>query len=245
MGFARPRPTWEHPGRMAVTHQRSTISFGALVPFGAAVAAALALAALTRTEWGPLLHHANHPGAAAPALAAAAWMVGWSLMVVAMMLPAATPLIARATGARGFLTLGVLGVWAVTGLAALAAAISLGWADPSVGPSLLVAAGAYQLSPAKRRALSRCRAHGRGPVAAGADPTGDALRAGLHHGVLSLGCCGPLMVAASLASPGGAAGMLALGAFLAAEAGAPGGTRLRIPLGLVAIALGAGLILAG
>jgi predicted metal-binding membrane protein len=230
---------------MAVTYQRPTIFAGSLAPLGAAALAALALVALTRTEWGPLLHHAHHAGATAPALSAAAWMVGWSLMAVAMMLPAATPLIVRTTGARGFLTLGVLGVWTAAGLAALVMALSSGWAGLSAGPLLLIAAGVYQLSPAKARALTRCRAHARRPAAAGADPTGDALRAGVHHGVLSLGCCGPLMVAASLASPGGVGGMLALGALLAAEQGAPGGSRLRIPLGLAVIAVGAGLIVTG
>jgi predicted metal-binding membrane protein len=211
----------------------------ALVPLGLAALATIALVGLTQTEWGPLVHHAGHPTDPAPALTALVWMVGWSLMATALMLPAATPLIARTVQGRGFLATGFLGVWLAAGLAALM--IALASRQPggaAIASLLLLVAGAYQLSPAKRRALIQCRAHVRRVVTVGSDPTGEALRRGLHHGVLSLRCCGPLMAAAAVAPLGGVAGMLALGALAVAEEAAPGGARLRIPLGLAVIAIG-------
>lgn len=208
------------------------------ITLGFAALAAVALAGLTHTEWGPLIHHAGHYDETAPALTVFAWMTGWSLMAMALMLPAATPLIARTAQGRGFLATGFLGVWIAAGLAVLAIALVSGQADEATIPAvLLILAGTYQLSPSKRRALSQCRAHLRQAHGIGTDPTGDAMRRGIHHGVLSLRCCGPLMAAAAVAPFGGLPGMLALGALAVAEEAAPGGTRLRIPLGLALIAI--------
>ena len=86
-----------------------TVPANALAPLGLAALAALTLVALTQTQWSPLLHHAGHHAGPAPALTAFAWMIGWSLMAVALMLPAATPLIARTTRGRGLLAAGFLG----------------------------------------------------------------------------------------------------------------------------------------
>lgn len=170
-------------------------------------------------------------GVAAPALAAAAaWLVGWGLMVVAMMLPGAVPFVRGVGGAvsgrspareRGFATAGFLGVWVVAGIAALGA-VALG-AGIAAGP-VLVAAGLYQLSPAKRRALAHCRAHARllpPGWAAGRDPSGDALRAGLAHGRASVACCGPLMAAVAVLAMDRPILMLAAGCAMTVEAGRP------------------------
>ena len=224
---------------------------GALVagPVAAALLAATTLWALTWTAWSPMLHggggaHAGHPAA----LAAAAWMVGWALMAVAMMLPTAIPLIAAAGRAsRGtpiaFLTAGFLGVWAafgvalMAGLGLLSAVLGLSPLDPRpelVAVAALSLAGIYQLSPRKARALERCRSHTALPAGwgRGADPTGDALRTGVCHGIASLACCGPLMAAAALSGLGGAAGMLALGLVMTLEERERAGERLRRCLGL-------------
>jgi predicted metal-binding membrane protein len=222
-------------------------------PVAAAVLAGAALWALTTSAWSPLLHHGGHAHAGRPAaLAVAAWMVGWALMAVAMMLPTAIPLITAAgRAARGtpiaFLTAGFLGVWTAFGVALLAglgllgAALRLSPLDPRpevVAVAALALAGIYQLSPRKARALDRCRSHAALPSGwgRGADPTGDALRTGVCHGVASLACCGPLMAAAALSGLGGAAGMLALGVVMALEERRRGGERLRRSLGLALLA---------
>jgi predicted metal-binding membrane protein len=222
-------------------------------PAAAALLAAAALWALTQTAWSPLLHHGwdahgGHPAA----LAAAGWMVGWALMAVAMMLPTAIPLIAAAGRAsRGtpiaFLTAGFLGVWTAFGVALLAglgllgAGLRLSSVDPrpeAVAVAVLALAGIYQLSPRKRRALDRCRSHIALPMAwgRGADPTGDALRTGVCHGVASLACCGPLMAAAAVSGLGGAAGMLALGVVMTLEERERTGERFRRALGMTLLA---------
>ena len=219
----------------------------------AALLAAAALWALTLTAWSPLVHHGGHAHAGHPAaLAAAAWMVGWALMAVAMMLPTAIPLIAAAGRASGrtpivFLTAGFLGVWTAFGVALLAglgllgAVMGLSPLDPRpevVAAVALALAGFYQLSPRKARALHRCRSHTGLPAGwgRGADATGDALRTGVCHGAASLACCGPLMAAAAVSGLGGAAGMLALGVVMTLEERERAGERLRGALGLALLA---------
>jgi predicted metal-binding membrane protein len=219
------------------------------LPLGTAAAAAIALVALGQTAWGPLLHHGpgagDHHVHVAPGVASAAWLVGWGLMVAAMMLPGAVPLVrdvgaaaARRGGAseRAFAIAGFLGVWGAFGCAVLAA----GTLSRGLAPALfLAAAGAYQLTPAKRRALARCRSHARllpPPGAAGRDPSGDALRAGVSHGLASVACCGAFMAAIALVGVGGALPMLAAGLAMTVEVAAPRGPRITAPIGVALLA---------
>lgn len=198
----------------------------------AAGLAAAALWALGLTAWGPLLHHGAGHAHAAPALAGAAWLVGWALMATAMMLPAALPLIGAVERRRGLLVAGYLGVWAAAGLAALAVAALAG---PDALPFALAAAGAYQLTPAKRRALACCQGQRTLAGAATGDPSGDAVRAGVAHAAATLRCCGPMMLlmAVGLSGP---AWMALLGGVMALEAATPLGPRLRAPLGAALLA---------
>ena len=115
-------------------------------------------------------------------------------MVVAMMLPGAVPLVREVGGTvrgRAFTVAGFLGIWGAFGLALLAAvALTEGVA---AGP-ILVAVGLYQLSPTKRRALENCRGHARllpPGWASGRDPSGDAMRAGVAHGMSAWPAAGP------------------------------------------------------
>ena len=219
---------------------------------GLAALAAATFVAIGLTSWAPLLHHGpaggSHAAHGAAALATTAWLVGWGLMVAATMLPGSTPLV-RAVAARpGFVVAGFLGVWAVVGvvvLAGVAAVGALGAPPPAVAAVALAGAGAYQLSARKRRALARCRAHGRllsREGGAGPDPSGDAVRAGLAQGLASAACCGPLMAAMALAAVGGPAPMLLAGGAMAVEAAAPWGPRLTRPMGALLV-VGAGLAL--
>ena len=219
---------------------------------GLAALAAATVVAIGLTSWGPLLHHGpaggSHPAHGAAALATAAWLVGWGLMVAATMLPGSAPLV-RAVAARpGFVVAGFLGVWAAVGIVVLAGVATvgaLGAPAPAVAALALAGAGAYQLSEPKRRALARCRAHGRLlPPDGGAapDPSGDAVRAGLAQGVASAACCGPLMAATALAAVGGPAPMLVAGGAMAVEAAVPWGPRLTRPIGALLI-VGGGLAL--
>ena len=139
----------------------------------------------------------------------------WAIMMVAMMLPSAAPMIlfhgaiGRKAGAADRATLvfalTYLLLWAAfAGLAAIAQALlvsrdvlgpaTLAIGSPALAAGLLAATAAYQLSGLKRLCLSWCRSpvgflmrHWR-PGAAG------AARMGIAHGLYCIGCCGFLML---------------------------------------------------
>jgi predicted metal-binding membrane protein len=134
-------------------------------------------------------------------LGALGWYLGiWVTMMAAMMLPSAAPaalLVARV--ARGAPTLvfavGYLAAWTAYGLAAyglfrLVTSFDTGWlawdrGGPYVAGAVIVAAGVYELTPLKRRALHRCRS----PQS---DRSG-ALRVGLVNGLDCVGSSAGLM----------------------------------------------------
>jgi predicted metal-binding membrane protein len=140
----------------------------------------------------------------------------WWIMMVAMMLPSATPMIlvyarashqqfdtGRARIATSIFVLGYLATWAAFSLVATLAqwalegqgllTMSLVSTSVLLSAGILIAAGIYQLTPIKRACLRHCRS----PLAfisthwrPGA---GGALRMGIVHGVFCVGCCWFLM----------------------------------------------------
>jgi predicted metal-binding membrane protein len=140
------------------------------------------------------------------------FLVAWTVMMAAMMLPSIVPFtigISRLMRARGgpraglpVLTVGYFLVW--IGIGAVAYALLAvfervpGTRDtaPRVGAAVLVVAGVYQLTPLKRVCLRHCRSpvllvmqHGSSALASRAG----AFRVGLVHGGYCLGCCWALM----------------------------------------------------
>jgi predicted metal-binding membrane protein len=139
-----------------------------------------------------------------------AFLVAWTLMMAAMMLPSVAPvasLYSRSISERRALRLtlftgGYLVVWASVGVVAFAlGALIAGQAamDPAFGTAAgvgaFLACGLYQLSPLKYRCLKHCRSplslllkYGsyRGALR--------DFRVGAHHGAYCLGCCWSLMV---------------------------------------------------
>ncbi|MBF8291861.1 MAG: hypothetical protein HW417_362 [Steroidobacteraceae bacterium] len=191
----------------------------------------VALLLFIACAWWYLLHGAGMPadlmsmsrvdmdmGAAGPWTAGYAWIVFimWWVMMIAMMLPSAAPMIllyglvsrhqekrgATAVGSGIFL-LGYLTVWGAFSLLAT----TLQWqlhsvalmssmmalTNAALGGLILVAAGLYQLTPFRDACLQHCR----GPMefvsrhwmpgAAG------AWKMGIRHGIHCLGCCWMLM----------------------------------------------------
>jgi predicted metal-binding membrane protein len=139
-----------------------------------------------------------------------AYLVAWTAMMAAMMLPSVAPvasLYARSISGRRALrltsfTVGYLVVWALAGVIAFALGsliARLADGDPRLGTVAGVAAylgcGLYQLSPLKYRCLAHCRS----PLAlffhysSYQGPLRD-LRVGAHHGAYCLACCWGLMV---------------------------------------------------
>jgi predicted metal-binding membrane protein len=110
--------------------------------------------------------------------------------MAAMMLPALIPA-ARATAS---FVAGYLAVWTAAGLAAYSGfelvrgldAAFLAWdrAGRYLAAGAVLAAAAYQLTPAKGACLDRCRTAG-----------GHGLSAGIQRGVSCVGCCAGLMAA--------------------------------------------------
>jgi predicted metal-binding membrane protein len=141
----------------------------------------------------------------------------WAIMMVAMMVPSAAPMIllhARIDKAKTkrrrtmhslLFALAYLLVW--TGFAAAAAAVQallveagavsamgLAIGERTAAAGLLLLAALYELTAAKRLCLDKCQSpllfilHHWKPGAAG------ALRLGLVHGLFCLGCCWALML---------------------------------------------------
>jgi predicted metal-binding membrane protein len=140
----------------------------------------------------------------------------WWVMMIAMMLPSASPMlllfskvISKDKAAPEALTgtvlfsLGYVLVWgAFSALATLLQWLlqSMRWMSPMMetshrwlGVAILVAAGLWQLTPVKRVCLSHCRSPLSFLVGHWRRGQFGALRMGLTHGVFCLGCCWFLM----------------------------------------------------
>ncbi len=183
------------------------------------------------------------------------FLLAWSLMMAAMMLPAVTPVVRlyqrAATAGRvapsGYFVAAYLVVRALSGLPAyllwrqLAMPLSEGatWALRLAGVTLLFA-GAYQLTPLKRACLRHCRSpmsyfmRLRGSL----ERPGGAFHAGLLHSMYCCGCCAALMAVLVVTAAMNLwwAVLIALGVFV--ERNVRWGTEFSIGLGGVLLALG-------
>jgi predicted metal-binding membrane protein len=252
--------------QLALSHR------GLFVPtLGALVA--LAWAALFAWERSPYARYLTHgePGrfvcqaGAPPLIETSLYLGGWTLMIVAMMLPTTLPLVNtfRAVTRRrvdrnrlvALLLFGYLAVWTAFGIGAHVADQALRaqlershWflAHPwTYGAGALALAGAFQFSRLKYRCLDKCRSplsfvlghwHGRNAAAG-------ALALGVHHGAFCVGCCWALMLLMFAVGGGSIGWMLALGAAMAIEKNLPWGRRLAAPLGVVLLAAGVAIAL--
>ena len=161
------------------------------------------------------LQPASYDASSFTAVGALALM--WFLMSLAMMLPAAAPLIrtyceiADTAGASAkpvvhplWLVAGYLIVWfvaavcfAAVGLAAGALSGTGRGISPVAGPVAAVAlllAGLYQFSGLKEACLEKCRNPFSTLFGNWSDKTGDILMLGIRQGLWCLGCCWALML---------------------------------------------------
>lgn len=143
-------------------------------------------------------------------------LIMWAVMMVAMMVPSAAPMILmfarinRNRRDRGDLfvstavfLLGYLLVW--TGFSVLATAAQWGLhaaallspamasATPLLGGGILLAAGLFQWTPLKRACLTQCRSPLGFLSTEWREGTRGALRMGIRHGAYCVGCCWMLM----------------------------------------------------
>ena len=189
----------------------------------------------------------------------------WSVMMTAMMLPSAAPLIllygaaarrSRQETARRHtyaLAAGYLAAWAAFSLAATAlqrALASLLLVSPMmeasnsrVSGTLLVVAGVYQWTPLKHACLRTCQSPLGFLMAHWRDGWSGAFRVGLEHGAYCIGCCWALML---LLFAGGVMNVLVIAgltAWVAFEKLAPFSRRGAQFSGAVMIAVGSRMLM--
>ena len=182
----------------------------------------------------------------------------WAVMMIGMMLPAASPMLllygvaarrsAQGTGTRQLYALaaGYLMVWLVfslgaTALQRLLAALLLvspmmETTSPAVGATLLLVAGVYQLTPIKHACLRTCQSPLGFLMSRWRSGVSGAFAMGLEHGTYCVGCCWALML---LLFAGGVMNLMvivALTAFVAFEKLALFGTNGARISGLLLIA---------
>ncbi|MGH9190155.1 MAG: DUF2182 domain-containing protein [Acidimicrobiales bacterium] len=182
-------------------------------------------------------------------MAAPLFLAMWVAMMVAMMLPASAPMILafsrsqarkRERGApyvpTWLFVLPYLAVWGVFGLVAYALAATADsvaddsmWAMdhlPRIAGGLLIAAGAYQLTPLKRVCLGRCRSPLSFMLTYWRDGRWGAAQMGLRHGVFCLGCCWLLFLVLVPLGVMNVGAMLVIAALVFAEKTVPQGERV-------------------
>jgi len=235
------------------------------------------LIVVTGAVWALMLHHTismSEPmgwdGAMGVEVSDANFTLGglgiflavWTVMMGAMMLPSAAPMILTFAAAQArrdrnvavptwMFVAGYSLVWGYAGVVVfvfvhagkdlvdrLAWPESGAWASLAFGVTLTIA-GLYQFTPLKRLCLHRCRS----PLAFlkhhwrdyGDDPS----KMGLWHGLYCLGCCwalfGVMFAAAGMMS---IAGMLLMTLVVFAEKALPHGPRISVAVALGLIALG-------
>lgn len=206
----------------------------------------------------------DQPMSSAPFMAneAAAFVGAWGVMMAAMMLPSAVPMVATydtvrrvmAGGSgRSLMSTAVFAApyalaWLATGLPVYAAsAVVTATTDaheplarlaPYATAAVLVGAGAYQFTAAKRACLRGCRgpldflARRWRPGAAG------AARMGLAHAGYCVGCCWALMVVLVGAGAMGLVWVVLIAVLVLAEKLLPFGEPTARVAGVALIALG-------
>lgn len=224
-----------------------------------------------RSPFGRYLDHGRlgeiglFDGAASVLVPAALYLIGWTLMTTAMMLPTTLPLLeifhrltARRPERSQLLTLVIAGyliVWAGFGVAAHLAdwlvhevVERTAWLEANawiIGAGTLLLAGLFQFSRLKYRCLDKCRAplsfvteHWRG-----SRDRRNAFFLGIHHGVFCVGCCWALMLLMFGVGVGNIGWMLALGVVMAVEKNMPWGKKMSRPLGIILAGWGALILL--
>jgi predicted metal-binding membrane protein len=144
-------------------------------------------------------------------------------------------------------------VWSATGILAYGAAVGAdeladnwGWLMDNaarIGGVVLVLAGIYQLSPLKRRCLSKCRTPMGFIMSSWRDGNGGAVRMGAEHAVYCLGCCWMLFVLLFPLGMMNVAAMALIAVLIFAEKSLPIGRQAATAAAALLIAWGALVLL--
>jgi predicted metal-binding membrane protein len=221
------------------------------------------LLAVALAAWLALLvqQSAPTPMPSTPALAdALAFLLAWGIMMVAMMLPSALPMItlydvvqrnAAKTGHKSLpeavFALVYVAVWVLIGVPIYLGSVVIAGA-PQLEPVLpyalaavLILAGVYQLTPLKRACLRVCR----NPLAffMARSRTGYAgsFALALEHAVYCVGCCWGLMVVLVAAGAMALNWVLLIAAIVFVEKALPRGEWTAVVTGAALVVLGLGV----
>jgi predicted metal-binding membrane protein len=257
----------------SATRSASPQGFGPLArPRVVILGALLALAAL---GWGLVIWQAGNDSSMSMSMhgdgemgldltmgmAAPLFLATWVAMMVAMMFPAAAPMILlfdrvergkRKSGRSYVPTMYFVGaylaIWTVFGVLAFALAggverlamdadwISGHWAR--IGGFLLIAAGLYQLTPLKDVCLSKCQSPMSFLMTSWRDGKVGAVQMGLLHGGYCVGCCWLLFVILVPLGVMNVAAMVVIALLVFGEKCLPVGNRLARAAALVLVVFG-------
>lgn len=200
-------------------------------------------------------------------LADVCWLVlMWAVMMVAMMLPSAAPLLLLVAGtyrrrgrdARRLTAAfagGYLAAWgAFSAVAALTQTVlhRTAWLSPSMASGsawlaggILITAGLYQWLPVKHACLAHCRSPLHFLTHEWREGTSGALVMGLRHGWFCVGCCWTLMALLFVVGVMNLIWVAVIAAFVLVEKIARQGPRVGRVGGLLCLCWGVYVLLAG
>jgi predicted metal-binding membrane protein len=215
---------------------------------------AVCLAAAIALAWAWLWRHAGMQ--MQPHLAYL--FIMWWIMMVAMMLPGAAPMIllfatvsnrVRAAGKPYVPSAVFAGTYLlVWGVFSLLAAAAQWWLEtraassPLLAGALLLAAGAYQLTPLKYACLRQCQSPLQFVMTRWRPGLAGALRMGVEHGVYCVGCCWLLMALLFVGGVMNLYWVIGLALYILLEKVMPAGPRLGRALGVVLTLAGVALL---
>jgi predicted metal-binding membrane protein len=184
-----------------------------------------AMAGMSLAAWGYLYWDAHTMNCARWMSAGDIWNLPgfltmftmWSIMMVAMMLPSAAPMVmtfaminrkrrerSAAYVPAAIFLLGYIVVWTAFSLLATTLqfgltsirflSMSMASATPAFAGALLIGVGLFQWTPWKQRCLGRCAGPLQFILTEWREGRGGALRMGLRHGLFCLGCCWAIML---------------------------------------------------
>lgn len=228
----------------------------------------LTLMAITAVAWAYTIHQTSvmsdmsmngvpRTGANDPVVQFTLFLSGWTVMMIAMMLPAMLPLVLlyrrlsqkRAGLLQAFtgttaLLIGYLGIWTLAGLPVYAyerAVVDVHAIKALLPGLLLIAGGVYQFTALKHGCHTRCSHPLSFLMQQWRPGSTGALRLGVLHGIDCLGCCAGLMVGLVALGMMNLALMLSAAVVVFIEKTVPGAHRMAHPLGVLMVAAGIAL----